>query len=417
LVTALTVVIPSSLAFAHGSMKDPISRIYSIYLEGPKSPDSDAAQAAVAECGTQPFYDWNEVVNFFPGTPSYQQAVPYEQHIPDGRLASADNDKYACLDMLRDDWPATQMQSGPYEFVWYATTPHNPSVFRAWLTTDDWDPVAPLNWAQMVELELGDVAFDGNEYRFETVLPERTGRHVLYVIWQRIDPVGEGFYSVSDLMFGDAPDNPSGACCIDEGCNLLTEASCLASGGEYNGDNSLCADAGCDGGLQGPDSISIKLVNEWPNGYQAEMTVTNSVGDLPMLEWELTFEDGPDIQIIWNAVFESGDPVSSILNDAFNGFLDPGESTSFGFNAQGSWPPVFSHAELNGMHVHVEGAGDGGHDPCPGDFNEDMTVNVADLLILLKAWGTVDLDIDVDGDTLVGVAELLHLLSLWGNCH
>ncbi len=418
-----TTVVPASLVWAHGSMKDPVSRVYSIYLEGPGSPDSDAAQAAVEACGTQAFYDWNELVNFFPGDPDSQAVVPYSQFIPDGRLASADNDKYACLDQVRADWPATPVQSGPRELIWYATTPHNPSVFRAWITTDDWTASEPLNWGQMVELELGSVSLVGQEYRFETVLPERTGRHVLYVVWQRIDPVGEGFYATCDLVFGADDAEPLGACCIDEGCRLVSESVCLAEGGDYNGNGTLCADAACDGGLQGPDSVSIALVNEWESGYQASMTVTNSMGDLPMLEWNLTYEQGPDITSIWNAVLEESGSGSLIRNEAWNGYLDPGASATFSFVANGPWPPTFDDAELNGMHVHIEGAGGGhggdhgdGHDDCPGDVDGDERVGVDDLLAVLSAWGTMDHDLDVDGDMMVGVDELLFIVGAWGVC-
>lgn len=412
-------IVPAGFAFGHGSMKDPVSRVYSIYLEGPKSPDSDSARAAVADCGPQAFYDWNELVNFFPGEPDYQSNVPYSEFIPDGRLASADNDKYGCLDMLRDDWPATQVQPGPRQLVWYATTPHNPSVFRAWLTTDDWNPMDPLNWDQMVELEVGPVSLVEQEYRFETVLPERTGRHVLYVIWQRLDPVGEGFYATCDVVFEEGDAEPIGACCIDEGCRLISQADCASSGGDYNGDGALCADAACDGGLQGPDSVSIELENEWETGYQARMTVTNSVGDLPMLEWNLTFVEGPAITSIWNAVYEAGADVDTIRNETWNGYLEPGVSASFSFVADGDWPPTFVDAELNGMHVHIDGADDGhgGHDPCPGDFDGDQLVGVDDLLSVLSAWGTMDHGMDVDGDMMVGVAELLFVIGAWGDCH
>lgn len=416
--TAL-VVGPAGLAMGHGSMKDPVSRVYSIYLEGPKSPDSEAARAAVSDCGPQSFYDWNELVNFFPGDAEYQANVPYEQFIPDGRLASADNDKYSCMDLIRDDWPATQVQAGPRELVWFATTPHNPGVFRAWLTTDDWNATDPLNWGQMVELEVGPVSFVGQDYRFETILPERSGRHVLYVIWQRQDPVGEGFYAACDVIFGDIDADPIGACCIDEGCQLITEQSCSANAGEYNGDNSLCAEAACDGGMQGPDSVSVQLVNDWGGGYEASMTITNSIGDLPMIDWELTFDEGPGISSIWNAIIEDVDGGTVIRNEFFNGYLEPGESATFGFIVNdGAWPPSFVNAELNGMHAHIEGAdhGGGGHDPCPGDLDGDMAVGVEDLLAVLSAWGTMDHDIDVDGDMMVGVNELLFVVSKWGEC-
>ena len=63
------ITLPALVALGHGSMKEPVSRVYSIYLEGPENPKSPSAQAAVAECGTQPFYDWHELVNFIPVDP------------------------------------------------------------------------------------------------------------------------------------------------------------------------------------------------------------------------------------------------------------------------------------------------------------------------------------------------------------
>ena len=192
-------------------MAKPISRVYSAFQEGPETPQSAAVQAMIQVNGTQPLYDWNEVVNFFPGDPEVQATVPYWEYIPDGQLASAGNSKYAGLDLVRDDWPSTQVQSGPYELVWFATTPHDPSVFRAFITTDDWDTSQPLNWAQMEELDLGPVTLDGQDYKFNTILPARSGKHVIYVIWQRLDPVGEGFYAACDVDFGagPAPDCPA----------------------------------------------------------------------------------------------------------------------------------------------------------------------------------------------------------------
>ena len=192
----------AGLAYGHGSMQSPPSRIYIGWADGVKNSPHAAIQAAIEVGGTQPFYDWNEVVNFFPGAPDAQLNASYESVIPDGQIASAGNPKYAGLDLVRDDWPTTDVEQGPFEFVWYATTPHNPNVFNAWITTPDWDPSQPLNWAQLEPLVLGPVLQEGNEYRFTTNLPSRVGKHAIFAIWQRIDPAGEGFYSLSDVDFG-----------------------------------------------------------------------------------------------------------------------------------------------------------------------------------------------------------------------
>ena len=412
----LPALVLASVASGHGSMNDPVSRVYSIYLEGPEQPQSAAAQAAVATCGTQPFYDWHELVNFHPGESQYQESVPYHLTIPDGRLASGDNDKYDCLDMLREDWPATQVVPGPRVLTWYATTPHDPSVFRAWLTTPDWDPSTALNWGQMEELELGDVTFEGLEYSFETVLPEREGRHVLYVIWQRIDPVGEGFYAACDLVFDGSDADPTGACCIDDGCSLASADDCAGLGGDWEGEDVLCSESSCGQIGQGPDSASISLVNAWSGGDEASMTITNSMGDLPMFFWDLSFESGPTITQIWNAELgeEGGDTV--ISNAPWNGHLEPGQSTSFGLIIDGDWPPAFHDARLNGFHVHVEGAADE-HAECPGDLDGNHSVGIDDLLLVLQAWGTNDEIADVTDDGMVDVSDLLVVISAWGACH
>jgi hypothetical protein len=59
-----------------------------------------------------------------------------------------------------------------------------------------------LDWAHLEPLTLGPVEQNGSTYHFSTNLPSRVGKHAIFVIWQRIDPAGEGFYSLSDVDFG-----------------------------------------------------------------------------------------------------------------------------------------------------------------------------------------------------------------------
>ncbi len=55
--------------------------------------------------------------------------------------------------------------------------------------------------------------------------------------------------------------------------------------------------------------------------------------------------------------------------------------------------------------------------PCPGDFDGDGAVGIADLLALLAAWGAnPGHPADLDGDDVVGIADLLALLATWGPC-
>lgn len=54
---------------------------------------------------------------------------------------------------------------------------------------------------------------------------------------------------------------------------------------------------------------------------------------------------------------------------------------------------------------------------CPADLNNDDTVNVADLLAMLTAWGpNPGHPADLTGDGNVDVADLLQMLTDWGSC-
>lgn len=53
--------------------------------------------------------------------------------------------------------------------------------------------------------------------------------------------------------------------------------------------------------------------------------------------------------------------------------------------------------------------------PCNADLDDNGSVGVSDLLILLAAWGSCpDCSADFDGNGSVGVSDLLVLLSEWG---
>jgi len=184
-------------AAAHGSMGDPVSRVAQCYAEGPESPKSAACRAAVAAGGTQALYDWN-------GIRIGDANGRHQELIPDGRLCSANNDEFKGLDLARADWPATSVRSGSYTFKYRVTAPHK-GTFKVYLTKQGYDPAQPLGWddldlANPVATATDPVA-SGGFYTFSGTLPERSGKQLLYAVWQRSDSP-EAFYSCSDVTFG-----------------------------------------------------------------------------------------------------------------------------------------------------------------------------------------------------------------------
>ncbi|WP_406474872.1 lytic polysaccharide monooxygenase [Streptomyces platensis] len=190
--TALT----ASPAAAHGSMTDPVSRVSACYAEGPESPRSAACKAAVQAGGAQALYDWNGVRDGEAGGRS-------RTRIPDGKLCSANSAEYKGLDLARADWPSSPMRAGGHTFHYKATAPHRGS-FELYLTKAGYDPKKPLKWSDLESkpfAKVVDPKLVNGEYVFDAKVPARSGRHLIYSIWQRSDSA-EAFYTCSDVVFG-----------------------------------------------------------------------------------------------------------------------------------------------------------------------------------------------------------------------
>lgn len=184
-------------ASAHGSMGGPVSRVFQCYAEGPESPRSAACKAAVATGGTQALYDWN-------GIRIGDANGAHQRRIPDGKLCSAGDDEFKGLDLARADWPATAVRAGAYTFRYRVTAPHK-GTFDVYLTKEGYDPSKPLAWedldlAHPVASKTDPAAVNGY-YTFSGTLPKRSGKQLLYAVWQRSDSP-EAFYSCSDVTFG-----------------------------------------------------------------------------------------------------------------------------------------------------------------------------------------------------------------------
>ncbi|MCX4758110.1 lytic polysaccharide monooxygenase auxiliary activity family 9 protein [Kitasatospora purpeofusca] len=184
-------------AGAHGTVTNPVSRVAACYAEGPETPKSQICKDLVALSGTQPLYDWNEV-NLANAAGNHQALIP------DGKLCSAGRDKYKALDLPRADWPATAVTAGKIDFKFRVTAPHqgNQTIY---ITKQSWNPTQPLKWSDLDPVTVAQVptqrTSDNGYYNYSGTLPQRTGRQLLYMVWQRTDSP-EAFYSCSDVDFG-----------------------------------------------------------------------------------------------------------------------------------------------------------------------------------------------------------------------
>ena len=342
LASAVSLFLATATAFGHGSMTDPVSRSYQGFLENPQNPQSNAVLAAVAVGGAAAFYDWHEVSRNIPDH-------NYPAVIPDGQLPGVGQIKYAGLNLARTDWIATSVVAGPRVCRFHAATVHEPSFFTAFITRDGYDPTQPLKWADLVEIPGGETATladpcnngsngggdpcqcgtDAPNYFMTLQFPQRVGRHVLYVAWQRIDPVGEVFFSTSDLDFGG----------VDYGESPAPPIVSIAA--------------------------TFALTSQWTGGGQGSFRVTNHTQHA-IQGWTLKFDWTGQITSAWDCTITSqvGNQYT-VGNASYNGAIAPGEFVDLGFVA------TFAPSDLQPANVSAFG---GGSSPlpivdCPGSAN------------------------------------------------
>lgn len=91
-----------------------------------------------------------------------------------------------------------------------------------------------------------------------------------------------------------------------------------------------------DDGGGGQCTATYTIVNQWPGGFQGDVTVHNP-GDTPLSGWSVgwSFGAGQQVTQLWNGTLDQqGDDVT-VANAAWNATIAPGGSQEFGF--LGSW--------------------------------------------------------------------------------
>ncbi|MEV5818682.1 lytic polysaccharide monooxygenase [Micromonospora haikouensis] len=195
-VAAATVALAAPPAYAHGAPTDPLSRAAACRPGGPHAA-TPACRAAVSAGAA--VREWDNIrVARIDGRD--------RQRIPDGELCSGGLSAYQGLDLARSDWPATELTAGAkFTFRYRTTIPHR-GTFRLYSTVDDYDPKRRLTWVDLETepfLTATDPPIRDGAYQMTGRLPAgRSGRHLIYTIWQNSD-TQDTYYSCSDVIYRD----------------------------------------------------------------------------------------------------------------------------------------------------------------------------------------------------------------------
>lgn len=200
-ITSALMMLSSSPVQAHGWSEYPAARQQVCYSEGniwSGTPPTQGCAQAKATSGTYPFVQRNE---FSINVPDYNNMQAVKNAVPDGSLCYANDPQKRGMGTATDQWTRTSVNAGTFEYVFNATAPHNPSFWQFYLTKPDADLSKALAWDDLELIqEEGDIAVINGKYKMDVTIPnDRVGEAILFVRWQRADPVGEGFYNCSDI--------------------------------------------------------------------------------------------------------------------------------------------------------------------------------------------------------------------------
>jgi predicted carbohydrate-binding protein with CBM5 and CBM33 domain len=197
-------------ASAHGAAVVPGSRTYLCYKHSRSStgeikPTNPGCQAALAQSGATPFYNWFAVLR----SDGAGRTVGF---IPDGKLCSGNATVYNFngFDTPRADWPVTHLTAGATVQFRYNNWAHHPGRFDLYVTNSSYSPTQPLRWSNINSTpftsvvnppSVGSVGSEEGYYYWSGRLPTGlTGRHIIYSVWTRSDST-ETFYGCSDVVF------------------------------------------------------------------------------------------------------------------------------------------------------------------------------------------------------------------------
>ena len=315
-------VLSTGSASAHGTMMMPGSRTFLCYEDaitstGQIQPHNPACQAAIANSGPTPLYNWFAVGNRS-GTTSGETTG----FIPDGKLCSGNSNyfDFSGFDQASPDWPKTHLTAGSTIQVQYNKWAAHPGTFSMYITKPGWDSTQPLTWADLEPTpfftvtdppSVGDPGSIGSYYFWNATLPAGyTGYHIIYTVWARSDST-ETFYGCSDVVFDGGSGQVTG---IGSTAPPPTPVPC---------------------------SATYSVTTTWPGGFQGQVTVTNPTTST-MYGWTVgwVLADDEAVTSSWNGTLSAAGSLATMTNADYNNAIAPGGTVTFGFTANETSTPA-----------------------------------------------------------------------------
>lgn len=302
---------------AHGSVTNPPTRNYGCWERwgsdhlNPTMAETDPMCYQAWQANPNTMWNWNGL--FRENVGGNHQAV-----IPDGQLCSGgrtQNGLYASMDAV-GPWIAKPMPNN-FKLTLTDGAKHGADYLLIYITKQGFDPTTqPLTWGSLeLVLRTGSYPTTGL-YEAQVDAGSRTGRHVVYTIWQA-SHLDQPYYLCSDVIFGGGTTPPPTTPPPTTPPPTTPPPTTPPPAGD------------------GACTATYRKTSEWTGGFGAEVSV--KAGNQAISGWTVnwTWPNGQRITDAWNATVTSNGSSVTATNVSHNGALGANGTASFGFN--GSW--------------------------------------------------------------------------------
>ncbi|MBP2707692.1 lytic polysaccharide monooxygenase [Microbispora sp. RL4-1S] len=188
-------------ASAHGSIVDPANRNYSCYVRW----GSDFQNPAMAQQDPMCWQAWQDnPLAMWNYMSLYRNGLGgnFQAGIPDGQLCSggrADNGSYKSMDTV-GNWKATDIGNS-FTVNLRDLANHGADYLLVYITRPGFDPTTQaIKWSDLQLLTKTGRFSPGQNYTVNLNTSGRTGRAVVYTIWQA-SHMDQAFFFCSDVNF------------------------------------------------------------------------------------------------------------------------------------------------------------------------------------------------------------------------
>ncbi|MFI7574789.1 lytic polysaccharide monooxygenase [Micromonospora sp. NPDC049497] len=318
---------------AHGSVVDPASRNYGCWqrwgsdFQNPRMATEDPMCWQAWQANPNTMWNWNGL--FREGVAGNHQGA-----IPDGQLCSGgrtEGGRYNSLDAV-GSWKTTPVANS-FRVRLFDGASHGADYIRVYATRQGFDALTePLGWDDLELVgQIGNTPAsqwkpetNGVSIEIPANAPGRTGRHVVYTIWQA-SHLDQSYYLCSDVDFGGGSTTPP---TTPPPTTPPPTTPPPTTPPPTTPPPTTPPPAGAC-------TATYRVTGQWAGGFQGEVTVTAGGGAVTNWSVTWTLAGGQQVTSAWNAAVSTSGTRVTARNMSYNGALGAGASTTFGF--LGSW--------------------------------------------------------------------------------